>query len=666
MRMFFALALLSFFNQNQASAGSYSPAPQTLEVECPATVYLTEGQAYDTSVTGAPRIIINNGGPVTISWLEFFSPGNCSNKNDIVTRIFTIRNALGDIQRCTQTIYLMHLSPATIRVPADTTVSYPRDVAFSAVILNASLPFRMITFTFTDTKLSPGCSSPIRIRREWRFTDLCTGQITQKVTFINVQNYQNSFEHNKITEDAICDKEGFVELVPKGEFGPYKYRWNTGDTSGNAQYNLGPGVYTAVVTDRFNCNQLQTTSLQSMSDRADVGGRIVTQNDYRVYPDSIYFGDPKNIIKYCLSPNGGLHYGMTLNQKKSGFMEYRLVKRTEATEAISTRDIIIIQRHILSIEKFVDTLKYFAADVNNNRNVTASDISELRRIILGIKDNFTEVLPWYFLVQNWREVIKPVQSFQSIQFNGVQIVNFPRQNADILAMKMGDMDLSYRRLVDGDLASRARGSDLKLSMRDQLVPASAWVDVPVYLKQDAPVLGFQFSLAACGNAEIIHLENKQLCEECYHLDDKGLHVTSSTGLPLSWNESEPVFILRVRNREGSQKLSQMICLDGRLTPEYYDSENREMGLGIDFHAEGPLPATFRIEPNPSQSATWLSTDASGPVEFSLIDSRGRLIRKGVFTNSILLETEDLPSGLYNLQFSQGGKQLESRRLVVAN
>jgi len=662
--MFFALALLSFFNQNQATAGSDSPAPQTLEVECPATIYLTEGQAYDTSVTGAPRIIANNGGTVTISWLEFFSPGNCSNKNDIVTRIFTVRNALGDLQRCTQTIYLMHLSPATIRVPADTTVSYPRDVAFSAVVLNATLPFRMITFTYTDTKLSPGCNSPIRIRREWRFTDLCTGQVTQKVSFINVQNYQNSFEHTKVTEDALCENEGFVELIPKGEFGPFRYRWNTGDTTSNALYNLSPGVYTAVVTDRFNCNQLQTTSLQSMSDRADVGGRIVTQNDYRVYPDSIYFGDPKNVRKYCLSPNGGLHYGMTLEQKKSGFLDYRLVKRTEATEGISTRDIIIVQRHILSIEKFVDTLKNFAADVNNNRNVTASDISELRRIILGIKDNFTEVLPWYFLVQNWKEVIKPVQSFQSIQFGGVQIVNFPRTNADILAMKMGDLDLSYRRQLDNGPVPRSRGEDLQLILRDRIMPASEWVDVPVYLRSAAPVLGFQFSLSACSDAEIIGLENRQLCDECFQLDETGLHVSSSTGLPLSWNENEPMFILRIQNREEGQKLSQLICLDGRLDPEYYDSENRIFTLGFNAYSEETLPPTIRIEPNPSQSATWLRTDASGPVEFQLVDSWGRQIRNGKFTHSILLETENLPSGVYSLRFSQDGKLLSSNRLVV--
>lgn len=80
-------------------------------------------------------------------------------------------------------------------------------------------------------------------------------------------------------------------------------------------------------------------------------------------------------------------------------MEYRLVKRTDPVAGISTKDVLLIQKHILGIERFSDTLKYFAADVNNNFNVTASDMTELRRLILGIKDNFTAVLPWYFYEQ---------------------------------------------------------------------------------------------------------------------------------------------------------------------------------------------------------------------------------------------------------------------------
>jgi len=664
MRMFFVLALLSFFNQNQASAGSDSPTPQTLIIECPVEIYLVEGQAFDTSITGAPKVLSNNGGAIILTWIEYYSPGNCANSHDVITRIFTIRNSLGDLERCSQRIYLKHLNPSSISVPFDTTVSYPRDISFSAAILQAHLPFRMITFTYTDTKVSNGCNVPVRIRREWKFTDLCSGVVTQKISFINVLNYQNSFEHNRIVEDAICEQEGYIEIIPKGEFGPYKYRWNTND-SVNILTNLLPGIYSAVVTDKFGCNQLQNVGLQSMSDKADVGGRIVTQNDYRVYPDSIYFGVPSNVDKVCLSPNGGLHYGMTLHKKNSGFMEYRLVKRTEATEGISSRDIIFIQRHILAIEKFVDTLKNFAADVNNNKNVTASDITELRRIILGVKNNFTEVLPWYFLVQNWRQVMTPFQSFQSIQFTGIQIVNFPRTNADILAMKMGDIDLSYRRqLIDDKLTARAKGTDVHLLVKNQKINTGEIIEVPFYLRSSKGLLGIQSSINACGGAEILDITNVQLDQESIHWDEHGIHVSHTDGFPIKWNPEQPLFILKIKANQYNSMLSNLICLEGRLEPEYYLEDVSEHGLDLIFEDQINDSPIFNVLPNPAQEYCWLTSNVSNLVKYEIVNIHGQSIQTGKFNGSFLLETRAWTEGIYFIRFYQADQMLDSKRLVI--
>ena len=41
-------------------------SPQNLIVDCPPQFNLTEGEAYDTSVTGSPVILANDGGAITI------------------------------------------------------------------------------------------------------------------------------------------------------------------------------------------------------------------------------------------------------------------------------------------------------------------------------------------------------------------------------------------------------------------------------------------------------------------------------------------------------------------------------------------------------------------------------------------------------------------------
>ncbi|MEO6190616.1 MAG: redoxin domain-containing protein [Saprospiraceae bacterium] len=59
------------------------------------------------------------------------------------------------------------------------------------------------------------------------------------------------------------------------------------------------------------------------------------------------------------------------------------IANVPALDGISTQDIVLIQKYILSI-KPLNNLQLAVADVNNNQVVSSSDISELRKLILGL------------------------------------------------------------------------------------------------------------------------------------------------------------------------------------------------------------------------------------------------------------------------------------------
>ncbi len=660
MYLFVAVLVMGF-----SSAFAYSPSPLSLTVECPQPVNLMEGQSYDTTVTGLPKVIENDGGAVTITYLEYYTKGNCSNKNDVVTRIFTIRNAKGDLQRCNQSIFLRHRTINEIKFPTDTTVSYPKTGSFVSAILGVPDELGALIISFSDTKLSSGCSSPVRIRRVWTITDRCTGAVNTRTSLINVLNYQNSFEHQKVVEDDLCDEEGLISVSPLGEFGAYTYAWSNGATTSIIS-NLKPGIYSVVITDKFKCNTLVSFGLESMSVKADVGGRIVTQNDYRVYPDSIYITDANNIKKFCLSANGGLHYGFTVKKRNSGFMEYRLVKRTDPVAGISTKDVLLIQKHILGIERFSDTLKYFAADVNNNFNVTASDMTELRRLILGIKDNFTAVLPWYFLRTDWKQVIAPFQSFQSIQFKGIQIVNFPRQNADILALKMGDIDLSYRQTFTGNqLDQRLKGTSCKLIQGPVKVVGNRMVEIPFYLTANQDVMGFQFALSLCDAGEIIKVRSVQIPEENIHLKENALIVSHSTGLPLIWNNPQPAFILTCRV-DALNDINYEFCLNDKIISEYYDRNLVEWGLELNQKNEVPTDhVSYHFSPQPVKDLLHIRSEQIGLSYLSVYSTDGRKIDQLAFESDLDYDTGGLPSGCYFYRIEKNSYVMQSGRFVVS-
>lgn len=58
-------------------------------------------------------------------------------------------------------------------------------------------------------------------------------------------------------------------------------------------------------------------------------------------------------------------------------------------EGISTFDLVLISKHLLGIEPFLNPFQIIAADENNSGSVTTFDLIEIRKTLLGIKSSLT-------------------------------------------------------------------------------------------------------------------------------------------------------------------------------------------------------------------------------------------------------------------------------------
>jgi len=625
-------------------------SPNTLLVDCPVPVTLTEGMKYDTSVTGAPKVTQNNGGAVTISWLEVYQKGDCKNKADLVIRIFTVRNSSGDEVRCNQNITIKHLTAYEIYFPSDTTIDYPDSLSTLTQKLLPNIPKTLgsLKLTYFDTRVSQNCNIPVRIRRQWSVEDLCTGQIRPVTTFMNVHKYFNNFKQIIKQSDAICDDEGFIELTPVGEFIPYTYKWNTGDSLPTI-HNKPPGTYTLTITDRFGCSANQVYSLLSMSQRADIGGKISTDVGIRVVPDSLIFENESLISKVCISQQSGIHYGFTLKSRKTGQYNYRFVKNSGPKDGISTKDILLIQRHILNLSKFTDTLQYIAADVNYNFNITASDISEIRRLLLGIKETFSVVKPWYFFRNDWRTIAKPNKPIADLEFKGVNVPNFPLTNVDVFVLKMGDIDLSYNGLKNPNLEQRSKSNELILEWNQaQQMNNEYWM--PVFLKSKQAVEGLQFKLTNLSNHEL-KIKNGQLDDSFIHIKDNTITVSWSTGKDLKWNSDLPLFYVNISKIEDLQE-------DTSFPAEWYDTDLNSFGLKINpGSSHTSINDVNFFYPNPTeQSIHFNFTFEKLDVYIYQLDGK-LLLNKSIYNNQEL-NFQNLSSGLYLLSCTQeNGKSM---------
>ena len=95
---------------------------------------------------------------------------------------------------------------------------------------------------------------------------------------------------------------------------------------------------------------------------------------------------------------------------------------------VSTLDIVLIQRHILGIEAFVDNNKLLAADVNNDDKITVFDTVILRKLILGI----TQTLDINYKIRDKNNITE-----QKIVINNLAQ---DMTNQDFVIVKVGDIN----------------------------------------------------------------------------------------------------------------------------------------------------------------------------------------------------------------------------------
>jgi hypothetical protein len=83
--------------------------------------------------------------------------------------------------------------------------------------------------------------------------------------------------------------------------------------------------------------------------------------------------------------------GSEFNFRIVGEGNYQLCLKYNNFSRVSSADIVLIQRHILGVKNFTSPFDLIAADVNLSYSISATDLSEIRKLILGIIPKFDKV-----------------------------------------------------------------------------------------------------------------------------------------------------------------------------------------------------------------------------------------------------------------------------------
>lgn len=97
---------------------------------------------------------------------------------------------------------------------------------------------------------------------------------------------------------------------------------------------------------------------------------------------------------------------------------------------VSTLDLVIIQRHILGIASLPSASKMLAADVNLDGKITATDLVFMRRLILGINQDFGHSISW---------LLRPTTDV-NLEFYDIIDLQSDATGLDFAPIKLGDVN----------------------------------------------------------------------------------------------------------------------------------------------------------------------------------------------------------------------------------
>ncbi len=312
-------------------------------------------------------------------------------------------------------------------------------------------------------------------------------------------------------------------------------------------------------------------------------------------------------------------------------------KDDDALNGVSTLDIVIIQRHILGLETLSSPYKIIAADINNSYNITASDLTDLRKVILGVKDVFTNNKSWRFVDASYK-FYDPKDPFP---YNEILDIDNLSQNIggkDFIAVKIGDVNGTVQANTLDNTQASTRGT---IMLHQNLVNGNAgdFVDVYLALPNATEIAGTQFSLAFDPNiAELMDVNAIGM-----HISDEnfGYRNISDGILHFSWNNFEPIMMsgelmkLRFKLNEAVGAHEILKFASQGIQPELYTLEGNEFVVNKiklnsrsqDGNQNTDLFEVFQNIPNPFNALTVIGFNLpeASDVTFKVYDVTGKVL-----------------------------------------
>ncbi|MFN8280058.1 MAG: T9SS type A sorting domain-containing protein [Saprospiraceae bacterium] len=364
-----------------------------------------------------------------------------------------------------------------------------------------------------------------------------------------------------------------------------------------------------------------------------ITGELKTNRGDLTNPVEVQLYNGANMMK---TTSGGPYTFLDLPLQASYVV--KPLRNDNPLNGVSTKDITVIQRHILGKELITDPYILLAADVNNSRSVTASDIAEMRRLILGIIPEFRVVKSWTFVPSAYK-FADPSNPFDAPREQNVNFgVTKETKDVPFVAVKMGDVTQDARASNLNAGKTRTNGS-LLFEIDEKNLSGGGTYKVDFKSSDFVNIIGYQFTLkfdASALSFEGIEAGVLNTNESNFGLNrlNQGIITTSWDAQEgTSFGKNEVLFSIILRANK-NVKMSQVLAINSEVTnAEAYnfasDVEDVKLGVRTDRGViAGEVFELYQNEPNPFAKQTVISyrLPEASAVKLTIYDVTGKVVR----------------------------------------
>ena len=335
---------------------------------------------------------------------------------------------------------------------------------------------------------------------------------------------------------------------------------------------------------------------------------------------------------------------------------------------VSTIDIVMIQRHILGLGDLDSPYKMIAADVNNDENISAADLTDIRKLILGVNADFPSNESWRFAEASQQLTIDNPYAFNE-QLNIIAL-NGDRMDENFIAQKIGDVTGDVILGANEELDTR-NASTLNFIIEDASVVAGDKITVDFTSNNFDNISGYQFTLNTAGLTVV------DVVSGAIEMTEANVAVLNASTTTMSWNSAQAVSVedavLFSITFEATQATSVLngLNVSSRITKAEAYGTNMEL-MNVSLGDVSTSYALYQNEPNPFDNNTAISfvMAEAGNASLTVYDVTGQVIisvkdsyTKGM--NTVTLTKADLgATGVMYYTFESGDFTATKKMIVI--